>query len=361
MKRWIYSISLLFLSVWIGVMPQIVHSQERSFTSQPRISIKEMRGCFNKAVAAEKAGKLIEAIESYGKASWPQGYDGKNPVALDAQNGWKRVAQKLGVEAEKKGNLYSEGKGKPYTAQGRSYTVQYNVKENAGAFQWFETIENYADADRVMMKLVRFKPENIETFKLALSHFSLREIRENRQNSNCLKELEAIASKNGDTALEKEEKEFNRKEIIVAEGGPVDRSINQLNIANEWFSFFEDIKEKKVIERAEKRGDSLYADDEEPQSLNEAIEYYSLSNNEEKIKKVMDKANRCGDIYAKKNELMKALIYYEIAKNEAKIKEITGALEKESKKDENMFMLKDTKQQEKFKKEQDDLEKDLGL
>ncbi len=313
--------------------------------------VRELKASFDKGVAAEKSGKLVDAFEFYGKARFESACDGKNPVANDAKNGWKRVGQRAGAEEEKKGNLYKTG----------------DLRKGAGAFQWFETSENFADADLVMMKMAMAKSEDMDAFKIAFEHFrtrkdkgeDLKKWHNYTVDLSPLRELENMASKNGDNALKREEKDIVRS-VLDAGGTPVGRSIMQLTLARQWFTFFKDVKEKQVVERAEKRGDTFYADDKEPQSLEEAIEYYKIANNQEKTQKVKDKANRLAGVNEKEGVLLRAVHYYRIAGNNDKAEQLEKILGERGIKQQKE-MIKDEKQQKKFKKEQEDLEKELGI
>ncbi len=187
-------------------------------------SNKELKASFDKAVAAEKAENFIDAFRAYGMARDESGCQGKNPVANDAKNGWKRVGQKIGAQEEKKGNLYKTG----------------DLRKGAGAFQWFESSENFADADRMMMKMVKAKSEDTDTFKIVFEHFKMRKERSDDLKKwygytvdlSPLRELENMASKNGDNALKRDEKEIV-KNVIDTGGSPVDRSIMQLTLARQ--------------------------------------------------------------------------------------------------------------------------------
>jgi len=312
---------------------------------------KEMRVFFDKAVAAEKRGELTEAFEDYAKARDESGCDGKNPISGEAKAGCMRIAKTMSDQEEKKGNLYKS----------------VELGKGAGAFQWLEAAESFADADRMMMNMIKRKPEDIEIFKIAVGHFRGREERsEDLQKSygfkadlSYLRELEVTASNNGDNALNKEEKEFS-KNVIDLGGTNVDRSLRQLLNASQWFAFFKNAKEKQVIERAEKRGDNFYADDNQPKSLEEAIRYYEIANDKGKINKVKDKAGRLAANAEKEGIFLRAVHYYNISGNHDKAERLEKSVQERRMKLEE-DMLKDENQKKKFRKEQEDLEKELGM
>lgn len=222
--------------------------------------------------------------------------------------------------------------------------------------------------DRGMLAQARAgSVDDTDTFRTVLDHFTQR--RENSQalkeaynyvvDPNYLKELEKMASDRGEKALAQEEKVFiptiNLK--VVAAEQP---SRSQLELARKWFAFFEGPNVNKVAERSMKRGDFLARDEQEPAALQAAMLYYELADNQQKIDTIRAKADKLGDAWAKKDEPKKAIAYYQIAENNAKVKELEAMLETRVKK-QLKEMQKDETQQKQFKKEQEDLEKELGF
>jgi hypothetical protein len=345
MRRGYFKLSLLFICL------VSLCNTHAAFGDGDCFFNKEMRASLDKAVAAEKRGEFAEAFAEYSNAKYESGCDGKNPVSADATAAVKRIASKMSDEEEKRGNLYKSaalGKG-------------------AGAFQWLEASERFAEADKMMRKTIKAKPEDIETFKIALGHFRAREERREDLSKyhgfnvdlSYLKELESAASRNGDNALNREEKEFLNNMIALG-GTNVDRSIRQLSNAHQWFSFFKDAKEQQVIERAEKRGDNFYSDNNNPQSLEEAIRYYEAADDQGKIKKVREKAGRLAADAEKEGILLRAVHYYNIAGNHDKAERLEKRVQERSMKQEKE-MFKDENQKKKFRKEQENLEKELGM
>jgi len=163
-------------------------------------------------------------------------------------------------------------------------------------------------------------------------------------------------------ALEREEQAFNRKTYNPATDKmtPIEQSISELKVARQWFSQFNDPKEAKVIERAKKRADALFKDDQEPTSLQQALAYYEIAQESEKINATRAKADRLGDASAQKDELVKAGRYYQIAGDDAKQKGLLARLKTESSQKKNDF-LNDEQKQQQFKKDQENLEKELGF
>lgn len=262
----------------------------------------------------------------------------------------------------------------PTPAETTALTVAFNDRVPDVRRSAYMALEQSRDpaaksiVDRGMMALVRSgSATDMETFEMALAHFKRRqdESRHLKEQYNYvvdpayLKELEKKASDNGEHALAREEKVFSATitpKIAAAEKP----SMSALELAGQWFSFFEDAKRKQVAERSEKRGDFLALDEQEPQALHAAILYYELAKNPQKIEKTKGKANKLGDAYTKKDEVKKAIAYYEVAENNAKMEELSSLQESRLKK-QLKEMEKDETQQKQFKKEQEDLEKELGF
>lgn len=380
------TIILVLCGIAIG-MPQEVYADG---DCAPNELFKES---FNEAAAAEKSGNLALAFDAYKYAQAGYGCEGPNPYSKDAQEGWKRMGQRLGKEAEAKGNLYSNG---TYTEVTGSSGLRWVVWKDVGAFYWYSQIGESDQADRVMFQFVQSKPKDLGTVKMGVIHFFqgdnggvknfeiLRELEKEAKSNpgdkpsqtrvGRLKELEKIALKNIDEALVQEEKAYNSKQTAFEaafsqKNKPAIESQQQLGVARDWYNLFSDLKGNKAVERAERRGDAL-AKNETPQSLANAKWYYSFAEDAEKVRKVTEQANRQGDAHAKKGDYATAVEYYNISdtgENEAKLNEMHSRLEKENEQKEQakqkalQDMTKDEKKQKEFKKGQEDLEKELGF
>jgi hypothetical protein len=109
----------------------------------------------------------------------------------------------------------------------------------------------------------------------------------------------------------------------------------------------------KVFERAEKRGDTLAADDAR-RSIENAIAYYEFAEKPQKARGVRDRARKLGDEHARKGENRLAVEFYQIAGDSSKAEALEKKSEAEKQKSESA-------RQDKFKKDQQSLEKELGL
>jgi hypothetical protein len=222
--------------------------------------------------------------------------------------------------------------------------------------------------DKGMIALARTgAADDTETFQTVLDHFTRR--RDDSQHLKeafnyivdpaYLKELEQVASDRGNKALAQEEKVFSptiNLKVVAAE----QPSRSQLELAHKWFAFFAGSNGNKVVERAKKRGDFLALDEQEPPALQAAILYYELADDQQKIDETKGKADKLGDTYAKKEDFKRAIAYYQIAENNEKMKELEDLQENRVKK-QLKEMQKDESQQKQFKKEQNELEKELGF
>lgn len=261
-----------------------------------------------KAEDSEKAGKLKEAFGAARAVAWEcLGNDaGKRREAVI-----KRAGRTLGDQEEKQGRL----------------------KE---AFDWYQSAGLEADADRVMLKRANAKPDDTNTISHAIEHFK------RRNNEARVKEMRGVAGRNVDKWLAAEDKAFAaRKE-----------SRDELGKARDWV-YYAGTGADKVSGRAEKRGDTLAADDAR-RSIENAIAYYEFADKPQKAKGVRDKARKLGDEHARKGENRLAVEFYSIAGDDAK----AAALEKKSEADKKKT---ESARQDKFKKDQQSLEKELGL
>jgi hypothetical protein len=260
-----------------------------------------------KAEDSEKAGKLKEAFNTARTVAWECGRDlGPRREAL-----MKRVGRTLGDQEEKQGRL----------------------KE---AFNWYEASGHAAEADRVMLKQANAKPDDTNSVGGAIDHFK------RRNNGERVKELRGLASRNVDKWLAAEEKAFAARKD----------SRGELGKARDWV-YYASGGSGKVTERAEKRGDTLAADSAR-RPIENAIAYYEFAEKPQKARSVRDKARKLGDEHVSKGENKLAVEFYRIAGDSAKAASLEKKSEAEKEKAEST-------RQDKFKKDQKALEKELGF
>jgi len=262
----------------------------------------------NEVEGLERAGKLQEAFERAATVAAECVAKGSQRIVALRE----RVGRNLGQQAEKKGQL-----GK--------------------AFEWYDRSGLTADADRVKMLQVRANSQDYHTISNAYDYFKRREIEPN------LKMLREIAAKNADRTLVDEDKAFAAHK----------ESFEELGQAKDWLGFVGEDQQHRVKDRAEKRGDAL-AEKDGLGMLEKALRYYEVADKPQKAKWVREKAMRLADGYAKTGETTSAANFYRLAGAEGKATEIEKRTEQGNKQ-------KESKRQDKFKQEQDSLEKELGF
>ncbi len=208
------------------------------------------------------------------------------------------------------------------------------------AFDWFVKSESTDDADRVMMKRAQAQPEDHATFSTAFDYFKSRGI------VNSIKTLRTIAVHNASQLLAAEEKLF-------AANHNTSDTLDTLGKAKDWLHYAEAPENRMAAERAEKRGDTLSVETTR-YFLKMAISYYHFADKPEKTKSIRDKAKKLGDEAAHKGEAEVAAEYYEIAGLSDQARELKKHTETKRNEDEGA-------RQKQFKKDQDNLEKELGM
>lgn len=295
--------------VWVllacaaGFVATIPTASADGCTTEDEVAARVQMG---KAEELERAGKLREAFDKAAGIDL-MCVDQKRSDALR-----QRVARSLGGQEEKGGRL-------------------------AAAFDWYESGGLTADADRVKLQHVRSRPADSTVFGNAYEYFTRREA------AATLQELRILAAKNADAAFAEEERAFAARSV----------SFDELGRAGDWLHYLGGDQQKRKTERAEKRGDALAASDG-LQKLENALRYYDIADRPQKAKQVKDKALRLGDGYVKTGETTTAANFYRLAGADAKATELEKQAAQANQK-------KEAKRQEQFKKEQDDLEKELGF
>jgi hypothetical protein len=261
-----------------------------------------------KAEDYEKAGNLKEAYRAAGSVHWEcLGNDaGKRRSALI-----KRVGRTLAEQAEKQGRLDE-------------------------AFDWYEGSGLKDEADRVMLKRANANPDDSGVVGAAISHFK------RRNDAARVKELRGIASRNVDKWLAAEEKAFAARR----------ESRSELAKAKDW-TYYADSGFEKLAERAEKRGDTLAADNAR-RPIENAIAYYEFAGKAQKAQSLRQKARKLGDEHASKGEYILAAEFYRLAGDSDKAVALEQRSEAERERTESA-------RRDRFKKDQQSLEKALGL
>lgn len=268
---------------------------------------KDAEARLKKVEEDERAGRTKEAYAAAKGDFYCASESGGRAEAVR-----QRTGRKLGEEAEKQGRF-------------------------GEAFEYFSELQrrtdvrDHSNTDRVMLKHARAKPEDLEVVSKAAGHFGNR-------NAAALKEIRALAKAAGEKALAMETKAF-------AAVGRDSRA--ELTQARQWFNVAGDVR--PAHERAVQRGDTLLAEGS-PSSVERAFEYYRFAHNEEKLKAAKARAQKLGDEAARKGDQGLAARFYALSGDKTK----AAAIEKQKHQTEG-------KRQQQFKKDQQSLEKELGL
>jgi hypothetical protein len=264
----------------------------------------EAKAAVAKAQALQASGKLHEA------------WDAVTKVDLDCADGAdtlkKKIGRAIGAEEEKKGRIDE-------------------------AIDWYQRVNADADATRVINKAAGDRPDDVKFIGRAIEYFR------SKNDKGSEQKMRDIARGNVEKQLAQEEKQF---------ATPLKDSHSALQKAQDW-TFYAQAGEDKVKTRAQQRGD-FYAKEDSRTALKKAISYYFVGNFDEKIKSVKAKAAGLGKQAEAKGEAEVAADYYMIAdKGDA-----AGAIMKQA---EAEKAKAEEGRKKTFKKDQDNLEKELGF
>lgn len=264
---------------------------------------------------AEKSGNKAQVFLAYRGALGAE--CASSGLVARAKANLPKLGRELAAKAEADGVLYSE---EPPRADGKT-----------SAFAWFEASGNFAEADRVMLKAVHAKPEDIELFKAAWNVESLSGRGNYKSSVGYRQELEKIAKTSAAKLMSLEEQDAKG---LTADAGTLGTSayasLGKLQRAAGWMQFLpEGDKPAKV--RAEQRGDTIMKRGDAGLMGMVAIGYYQFAGSPK------------------------------AAQVEAKMEETGRAAEKSSEKAKDAIVEKNEADQTKFKKGQADLEKELDF
>lgn len=266
---------------------------------------------------AEKSGNQAQIFMAYQGALGAE--CASSGLVARAKANLPKLGRELAAKAEADGVLYTEA---PPRADGKT-----------SAFAWFEASGNFAEADRVMLKAVHAKPEDIELFKSAwnVDGLSGRRSGGHKASASYRQELEKIAKTSAAKLMSLEEQDAKG---LTADAGTLgisaSKSLEKLQRAADWMQFLpEGDKPAKV--RAEQRGDTIMKRGDAGLMGGVAIGYYQFAGSPK------------------------------AAQVEAKMEETMRAAEKSSEKGKDAIVEKNAADQTKFKKGQADLEKELDF
>jgi hypothetical protein len=285
---------------------------------------------------AEKSGKPAELFLAYQDAA------GDDCLAKDlidkARTNMTKLGRDLAAKAEAKGLMYSK---EPVAVK---VGEQRRANERTSAFAWFEAVGDYNEANRVMLKAVHSKSDDLKIFEAAWevdgSRYGPRDPKTGEQKPYASpaayrQELQKVASANSDRLMKAEEKDAQGLSGNSGEVGMATmRSMEKLRKASDWMKFLPD-GDKSAKARAEQRGDTIMQRPDPMFTQMNAKAYYDFSGSS----KAKEKAAQLGK----------------------KMEESGRAMEKASKSMEGTITESSEADQKKFKKGTADLEKELGF
>jgi hypothetical protein len=240
-----------------------------------------------------------------------------------------KLGRDLAKAAEAKGALYS---GEPIQAGQTS------------AFRYFEAIGDHQEANRVLLKAVQAKPDDLHLFETAWTIDKGRYGPVDPKTGSkqpyssppvFRQELAKVASANADRLMKAEEKDAQGLTGDIAQLGTAStRSLEKLKTAAEWMKYLPD-GDKPSKDRAELRGDTIMKRPDPTFTQGQAMMYYEFSGS--------PKAKDMAAQIKKKGEVSRR------------------AMEKAGESMKSSFTQKSGAEQKQFDKKKADLEKELGF
>lgn len=241
-----------------------------------------------------------------------------------------KLGRELAKAAETKGVLYSS---EPVRADGQT-----------SAFRYFEAVGDHQEANRVLLKAVMAKPDDLRQFEAAWNidngrYGPLDPSIGSRQPYTSppafRQELTKVASVNADRLMKAEEKDAQGLTGNLGELGKAStQSLEKLNKASWWMKFLPG-GDKPARDRAEQRGDTIMKRSDPTFTQGQAMKYYEFSGSP----KAMDMA----------------------AQIKTKSETSQRAMEKAGESMKNAVIQKSQADQQQFEKKKADLEKELGF
>lgn len=318
--------ALLILA--LAVPPQAVRADDPCMADDEE---KATKATIAAALKAEKAGKPAELFMAYRAVAYNDCVEGMNKgLAGKARASLPKLGRDLAKAAEAKGLFYGK---EPLGTDGKT-----------SAFAWLEASGDYNEANRVMLKVVHAKSDDLAFFKTAWdvdrSRHGPRDPKTGEQKPHTSpvayhRELQKIASANADRLMKAEEKDAQGLSgSSVDVGTATMHSMEKLRKASDWMKFLPD-GDKLAKARAEQRGDTIMKRTDPMFTQMNAKMYYEFA----------------GSSKAKEK----------LAQLDKKMAESGRAMEKAGEKAKSAFTEQGEADQKKFKKGKADLEKELGF
>ena len=280
---------------------------------------------------AEQAGQQAALFAAYMRVVVNECIDRYDKSAMGrAKANMPKLGRDLAKTAETKGLLYS--------------AESIRNDGQTSAFRYFEAIGDHQEANRVLLKAVQAKPEDLRLFAAAWNIDDGRygPIDPNTGSrppytspSSLRQELAKVASANADRLMKAEEKDAQGLTGNIGELGKAStQSLEKLRTASLWMKYLPG-GDTPAKDRAEHRGDTIMKRADPSFTQGQAMTYYEFAGS--------PKARDMAAQIKKKGE------------------ESQRAMEKAGESMKGMFSQKSEAEQKQFDKKKADLEKELGF
>ncbi len=216
-------------------------------------------------VKAEQAGKLPALFLANRAAAADDCV--ADTLRSQARGQMSKLGRELAKQAEAKGLLYTKA---PREGDG-----------SVSAFAWFEAVRAFTEADRVMLKAVRLKPDDLDLFRAAwdVDRLSGQRLREPIYTAPAgyRRELEKSATAAAERLMSREEKEAHELSgSMMTLGVASAKSLATLRQAAEWMKFLPG-GDRAAKARAEQRGDAILKREDAGMTGIMALPYYEFA------------------------------------------------------------------------------------
>jgi len=312
----------------ITLMAPTVYADDPCLGDEEKQAALTRSAALQKAEQAGRSAAIFLASMQIVADDCMDRYD-KNAVTR-AKATMPKLGRDLAKAAETKGVLYS---GDPVRADGQT-----------SAFRYFETIGDHQEANRVLLKAVQAKSDDLRLFETAWNidngrYGSVDPTSGSRQPYSSSpafrQELVKVASANADRLMKSEEKDAQGLTGNIGELGKAStQSIEKIRSAALWMKYLSS-GDKPAKDRAEQRGDTIMKRSDQTFTQGQAMMYYEFSGSP-KAKSMAAQIKKQGE-------------------------ESQRAMEKAGESMKGMVSQKSEAEQKQFDKKKADLENELGF
>lgn len=310
------------------LMAPAVHADDPCLGDEEKKAALSRSAALQKAEQAGQSASLFVAYMQILADDCMDRYD-KNAVVRSKTN-IPKLGRDLAQAAEAQGALYS---AEPVRATGQTT-----------AFRYYEALSDHQEANRVLLKVVHAKPDDLRLFETAWNidngrYGPVDPTTGSRQPYSSppafRQELTKVAVMNADRLMKAEERDAQGLTGNIGELGKAStQSIEKLRSAALWMKYLPG-GDRPARDRAEQRGDTIMKRSDPTFTQGQAMMYYEFSGS--------PKAKDMAAQIRKKGE------------------ESQRAMEKSGESMKEMFGRKSETEQKQFDKKKADLEKELGF